>query len=76
MSCAYIGHARANGLGPWQVMPNGWSQVMIDEHQAEIEELKKRHPDDPAAKGKSIKLWTREEVDRLQREQAANQAPA
>ena len=51
MSCAYIGHARANGLGPWYVPTHGWSDVMIESHQAEIEDMKRRFPDKPKANG-------------------------
>lgn len=55
ISCAYIGHARSNGLGPWQIHPNGWSGVMIEQHKQEIEELKKQFPDMPPGTFKALK---------------------
>jgi hypothetical protein len=35
ISCAYIGHCRANGLGYWETKSDGWSDLMIEEHKLE-----------------------------------------
>jgi hypothetical protein len=47
VSCAYIGYARANGVGPWAVGPHGWSEVQAIEHLEDVEALKKLVDDDP-----------------------------
>lgn len=52
LSCAYIGWCQANGTGRWAVRENGWSQVGIEEHRRQIDELKKRFGDMPPTKKK------------------------
>ena len=45
LSCAYIGHCRANGEGRWAKDANGWSQESLEEHREIIAELKNEFPD-------------------------------
>lgn len=45
-SCAYIGWCRTNGAGYFGRGPGGWSQADLDSFKAEIEEAKKRFPDE------------------------------
>lgn len=39
LSCAYIGHCKAKGLGRWERKADGWTDVEIEDHRAEVERL-------------------------------------
>ncbi len=51
LSCAYIGHCKANGIGRWERKSDGWTDVEIDEHRAEVERLQAEFEAEQKAKG-------------------------
>lgn len=59
LSNAWIGHCKSEGIGRWRVHKDGWSDVAIEEHQAEVAEMMERFPTAKKPKlGKAEKrLW-------------------
>lgn len=55
LSCAYIGHCKANGLGFFAANAAGMTRDMIDQLKADTDRLKKENPDVPRKELKRLK---------------------
>lgn len=51
LSCAYIGHCKAKGLGRWEVKADGWSDVELEDWREVEAALKEQYPESEAPKG-------------------------
>ena len=55
MSCAWVGWAKQNGVGPWSKNEHGLSDADLKELEREIGDLRHRFPDGAKRKRKPRK---------------------
>lgn len=51
LSCAYIGHCKAKGVGRWEVKSDGWSDAEIDEFREAEAQMRAEFVSKPPPKG-------------------------
>lgn len=51
ISCAYVGHSRAEGTGYFAKRPDGWTAEGIDKFREKTAKMRERFPDTPPPKG-------------------------